>query len=196
MSKALSLIGRWLAVLAICTVAELLPSIWYELNHAFDAGSDEFYVALVGKIVLLVIFIVEAFRFFRSLVAGGVLSTIRHIVPPLMAGAFFFAPSLYANWGGNLDDSIQRARFLLFIERYEECANTSASSFGGNKFKTCEMRVMGSLVRAIVYDTSDQVALPLGARSGDFSDYLMRFESPIFSECDRLTTRRGRVRTT
>lgn len=187
MSKAISLFGRWSVVLAICVAAELLPEIWYELNHLFDAGSEEFYVALLGKILLLAIFIVETFRFFQSLVAGRVLSTLQHIVPPFIAGALFFAPTLYASWGGDLDVSIQRARFFLFRERYEECATASASSSGGHKFKTCEMRSLGSLVRAIVYDASDQVALPLGLRSGDFTDYLIRFESPIYSECDRLS---------
>jgi len=111
-------------------------------------------------------------------------------VPALIAGASFFASPIVGSFGGDLSASIQRARFALFRERYEECAATAHTAYGANKIKTCERRISGNYVQAIVYDTSGEIALPSEKQSPAFRDYLMRdikdrqpSESPMCGAC-------------
>jgi hypothetical protein len=190
MSKAISLFGRWLAVLAICVVARLLPEIWYEFNRMQGIRIDEYIASSIGPLFLVPIVVVEFFRFVGGLIVGNVLSTLRYLVPALIAGASFFASPIVGSLGGDLSASIQRAKFALFRERYEECAATARTSYGANKIKTCEKRIAGNYVQAIVYDTSGEIALPSDAQSPAFRDYLMRdikdqqpSESPPYGAC-------------
>jgi hypothetical protein len=190
MRKAFSLIGRWLVVLAICVVARLLPDIWYELNRMHGLTVDEDIASSIGLLSLVPIVIVEFFRFVASLMAGNALSMLRYLVPALIAGAAFFAYPIVGSLGGDLGASIQRARFALIRERYEECAATARTSYGANKIKTCERRILANYFRAIVYDTSGEIALPPDAQSPAFHDYLMRdskdrqpSETPVYGAC-------------
>jgi hypothetical protein len=185
MSRATSLIGRWLAVLAICVVARLSPDIWYEFNRMMDARVDEEIASSIGLLSLVPIVFVESFRFVGSLIAGNVLSMLRYIVPALMAGASIFAYPIVESLGGDLDVSIQRARFVLFRERYGQCAATAHTSFSTNKYNTCEYRMAGNYSRAIVYDTSGEVALQPAAQSSEFKKFASRPDSHVFSGCER-----------
>ena len=192
MSKAISLFGRWLAVLAICVVARLLPEIWYEFNRMQGIRIDEYIASSIGPLFLVPIVVVEFFRFVGGLIAGNVLSMLRYGVPALIAGASFFASLIVGSLGGDLSASIKRAKFVLFRARYEECAATARTSYGVNKIKTCELRISGNYVEAIVYDTSGEIALPSDAQLPAFHDYLTRdikdrqpSESPTYGACYR-----------
>jgi hypothetical protein len=190
MSKAFSLIGWWLTVLAIYVVAAWLPDIWYELHRIDSERSvDELNAFLIGALIFISIMIFESVCFLRGLFTGKVLSMLRHILPVLIIANAFLV-HFYPDWRVRTGWSPNRARFALFRERYEECAATASSSFGANKFKTCELRISGNNdFQAIVYDTSGEIALALGARSPEFNDYLIRSsESPIYTECGRLVS--------
>jgi hypothetical protein len=187
--KVFSLVGWWLAVLAIYVIAVLLPDIWYELHLMQGVRTDEENAVLIGALIVLTITISEALCFLRGLFTGRILSMLRHIVPVLII-AYAFLIHFYPDWGVRPGWSPERARFALFRERYEECAATARTSFGANKFKTCELRIAGNTsFQAIVYDTSGEIGLALGLRSPEFNDYLIRSsESPIYTECGRLVS--------
>lgn len=184
--KALSLIGWWLAVLAIFAVALALPEIWYELRRMQGLTADGENAELLGIFIILATTIFESVCFLRGLFTGKMSSTIRHVVP-LLIFAYAFLVDSYPEMAVHTGWSFEQVRFALFHERYEECAATAQKSFGGNKFKTCELRIAGNTsFWAIAYDTSDEIGRQLGLRSPEFNDYLIRSESPIYTECGRL----------
>jgi hypothetical protein len=186
MGKALSLIGWWLVVLAIFVVGLSLPDIWYELRRMQGLKADGENAELIGIFIILAITIFESVCFLRGLFTGRILFTLRHVVPVLIF-AYAFLVDSYPDMAVHTGWSLEQARFALFRERYEECAATAQKSFGGYKFKTCELQIAGNTsFWAIAYDTSDEIGRQLGLRSPEFNDYLIRFESPIYTECGRL----------
>lgn len=184
MTKALSLIGRWLAILAICVVAKLLPSFWYELNRMQSIEVDETYCVWMGALAILVVASVETFRSIDSLLDKKSRKMFRHAVGALIAGVMF----LYPWWGYDLANPIERARFALLRQRYDECAATAQRSFSTYKFNTCEHHFAGLYVHFLVYDTSGQIALPREARSSDFAAYLKNPEYWMYTDCRLAST--------
>jgi hypothetical protein len=187
MSKALSLITWWLVVMAIFAVALLLPDFWYELRRMQGLSADEENAELIGILIIATITIFESICVLRGLFSGKMPFMLQHSVPALIF-AYAFLVDFYPNMAVHTGWSLERARFSLFRDRYAECAATAHKSFGANKFKTCELRIAGNTsFQAIVYDTSDEIGLPLGLRSPEFNDYLIRSsESPIYTECGPL----------
>jgi hypothetical protein len=184
MGNVFSLIGRWLAVLAICVVVKLLPSIWYEFNRMRGAQADEFDFVWIGALAILVIASIETFRSIDSLLDKKSRKMIRHAVGALIAGVML----LYPWWGYDLGNPIERARFALLRQRYDECAAAAHRSYSTYKFNTCEVRVAGLYVHFLVYDTSGQIALPRDARSSEFAAYLKKPEYWMYTDCRLAST--------
>jgi hypothetical protein len=180
MSKAISLFGRWLAVLAICVVAKLSPSIWYEFNRMRGIQVDEFNFVWIGALAILVVASVETFRSIDSLLDKKTRKMFRHAVGALIAAVML----LYPWWGYDLGNPIERARFAFLRQRYDECAAAAHRSYGAYKFNTCEERFAGLYVHFLVYDTSGQIALPRDARPSEFAAYLKILEYWFYLETE------------
>jgi hypothetical protein len=184
MGNVFSLIGRWLAVVAVCVVVKLLPSLWYEFKRMRGLQADEFTATWIAALAILAIASVETFRSIDSLLDRKSQKVLRHAVGALIAGVMF----LYPWWGYDLGNPIERARFALLRERYDECAAAAHRSYGSYKFNTCERRFVRLYFHTLVYDTSGQIALRRDARSSEFAAYLKKSESWTYSECRLAAT--------
>jgi hypothetical protein len=184
MRKAISPIGRWLAVLAICIAAKLLPSFWYEFNRMQGIQATESDAVAIGVLAILVVASIETFRTIDCLLDKKTWKMFRHAGSALIASVLL----LYPWWGYDLGNPIEHARFALLRKRADECAATAQQSYSTYKFNTCEKRFAWSHDHFLVYDTSGQIALRRDARASEFADYLKKSESWMYTECPFKST--------